>query len=216
MGTSSIVDIIGSVAVAGVLLLIALRLNAQANETSLVYNGSVTLQQNMTTLVGWIEHDFRRIGYCANYTKIPFPTQSLRKADTSDITFWTDVNSNGNLDSIRWYIGPTSELGPSAGKFYTPNPRDRKIYRQINNGTAQAWILGVTQFQLKYFDYEGRPISAPVAQPSGIYSMQISIACEAPYTFQEQFRSEKVADSLTDFQVFWRQLRLASPNLKYR
>ena len=210
MGTSSIVDIIGSVVVAGVLLLIALRLNAQANETSVVYNGSVTLQQNMTTLVGWIEHDFRRIGYCKDYTKIPFPTQSIRKADTSDITFWTDVNSTGNLDSIRWYIGPTSEMSN------TPNPRDRKIYRQVNGGTPVGWILGVTQFQLQYFDYEGKKISTPVAQPSGIYSMQISIACESPYTFQEQYRTEKAADSLADFQVFWRQLRLASRNLKNR
>jgi hypothetical protein len=210
MGTSSIVDIIGSVVVAGVLLLIALRLNAQANETSVVYNGSVTLQQNMTTLVTWIEHDFRRIGYCKDYTKVPFPTQSIRYADTSDIRFWTDVNSNGNLDSIRWYIGPTSEMSS------TPNPRDRKIYRQVNNGTPVGWVLGVTQFKLKYFDYEGKVLSTPVAQPSGIYSMEISIACESPYTIKEQYRSMSAADSLTDFQVFWRQLRLASRNLKNR
>jgi len=210
MGTSSIVDIIGSVIVAGLLLLIALRLNAQANETSVVYNGSVTLQQNMTTLVWWIEHDFRRIGYCKDYTKIPFPTQSIRKADTSDITFWTDVNSTGNLDSIRWYIGPTSEMSS------TPNPRDRLIYRIVDGQATKGWNLGVTQFQLQYFDYDGKLLATPVAQPSAIYEMQISIACESPYTFQEQYRTEKKADSLTDFQVFWRQLRLAARNLKNR
>ena len=64
MGTSSILDIISSAILAGVLLLIALRLNAQANESTMVYNGSVILQENITTLVGWIEHDFRQIGYC--------------------------------------------------------------------------------------------------------------------------------------------------------
>lgn len=210
MGTSSIVDIIGSVVVAGLLLLMALRLNAQANETTVVYNGSVTLQQNMTALVNWIEHDFRRIGYCKDYTKIPFPTKSIRKADSSDITFWTDINSTGNLDSIRWYIGPTSEMSS------TPNPRDRKIYRVVNNGATVGWNLGVTQFKLEYFDYDGAALSTPVAQPAAIYSMQISIACESPFTFQEQFRSERKADSLSDFQVFWRQLRLASRNLKNR
>ena len=210
MGTSSIVDIIGSVVVAGLLLLMALRLNAQANETSMVYNGSVTLQQNMTTLVTWIEHDFRRIGYCKDYTKIPFPTKSIRKADSSDITFWTDINSTGNLDSIRWYIGATSEMSS------TPNPRDRKIYRIVNNASTAGWDLGVTQFKLEYFDYDGNALSTPVAQPAAIYSMQISIACESPFTFQEQYRAERTADSLSDFQVFWRQLRLASRNLKNR
>jgi len=210
MGTSSILDIIGSVTIAGVLLLICLRLNAQANETSLVYNGSVNLQQNMTTLVWWIEHDFRRIGYCKDYTKIPFPTQSIRKADTSDITFWTDVNSTGNLDSIRWYVGPTSEMTS------TPNPRDRMIYRVIDNGTAKGWNFGVTQFYIQYFDYDGKPIATPVAQPASIYEMQISITCEAPYTFREQYRTEAAADSLKDFQVYWRQLRLAARNLSNR
>ena len=212
MGTSSLIDIIGSVIISGILLLMCLRLNAQANETSLIYNGSVNLQQNMTTLVNWVEHDFRRIGYCKDYTKIPFPTQSIRKADTSDITFWTDVNSTGNLDSIRWYIGPTTDTVVKN----TPNPRDRLIYRVIDNQATKGWNLGVTQFQLKYFDYDGNVLATPVAQPAAIYEIQISITCESPFTFQEQWRTEKASDSLKDFQVYWRQLRLAAMNLKNR
>jgi hypothetical protein len=210
MGTSTIFDIIGSAMVAGLLLLTALRLNAQANETTLIYNGSVRLQQNMVALIDWVEHDFRRIGYCKDYTKIPFPTQSIRIADSSNITFWTDDQSTGNLDSIRWYIGPTSEMSS------TPNPRDRKIYRKLNNTTPVGWNLGVTQFKLDYYDYAGAALATPVAQPSSIYSMQISIACESPFTFQEQYRATKAADSLADFQVFWRQLRMAAKNLRNR
>lgn len=210
MGTSTIFDIIGSAIVAGMLLLTALRLNAQANETTLVYNGSVRLQQNMVALVMWVEHDFRRIGYCKDYTKIPFPTQSIRVADSSNITFWTDDQSTGNLDSVRWYIGPTSEMSS------TPNPRDRKIYRKINNTTPEGWNLGVTQFKLEYYNYAGTVLTTPVAQPSAIYSMQISIVCESPFTFQEQYRATKAADSLADFQVQWRQLRMAAKNLRNR
>lgn len=210
MGTSSIIDIIASAVVAGLLLLMTLRLTSQANETSSVYNGNVTLQQNIVTLVGWIEHDFREIGYCRDFTKIPVPTKSIRHADSSDITFWTDVNNNGNLDSIRWYIGPTSEMSSTA------NPRDRKIYRQVNNATTAGWVLGVTQFRLQYFDYDGDTLPTPVPQPALIYSMQISIACESPYPIAEQYRAVRAADSLADFQVFWRQLRLAARNLKNR
>jgi hypothetical protein len=189
----------------------ALKLNAQANETTLVYNGSVTLQQNMVALVTLLEHDFRQIGYCKTFSKIPDPSQSIRKADTSDITFWTDVNNNGNLDSVRWYIGPTSELSS------TPNPRDRKIYRVVNNGTPVGWILGVTQFKLEYYEFDGDTIKVlPVANPGSIFSMRISLACESPVPFVESYRTQTHRDSLTDFQVFWRQLRLASRNLKNR
>jgi len=210
MGTSTLFDIIGSAMVAGMLLLTALRLNAQANETTLIYNGSVRLQQNMVVLVEWVEDDFRKIGYCRSYEKITFPTQSIRYADSSNIKFWTDVNNTGNLDSVRWYIGPTSEMS------FTPNPRDRMIYRQVNNAAPVGWNLGVTQFKLNYYKYNGVELATPVAQPAEIFSMQISIACETPFTFKEQYQATRAADSLADFQVFWRQLRLAAKNLSSR
>jgi hypothetical protein len=211
MGTSSIIDIISSAVVAGMLLLMALRLNAQANETTLIYNGSVVLQQNLVTLVTLIEHDFRQIGYCKTFSKIPDPSKSIRKADTSDITFWTDVYNTGNLDSVRWYVGPTTEMSS------TPNSRDRKIYRVINNGTPVGWNLGVTQFKLQYFEFDGDTIKVmPVADPGSIYMMQISLTCESPVPFAEEYRTQRKQDSLADFQVFWRQLRLASRNLKNR
>ena len=212
MGTSTIIDIITSAVIAGVLLLIALRLNAQANESTMVYNGSVILQQNITTLVAWIEHDFREIGYCRDWTKIPIPSQAFRKADSSDITFWTDVNNNGNKDSIRWYVGPTSEAGVSQ----TPNPRDRLIYRVVNNGTPKGWNLGVTQFKLRYLDYMRHQLATPVASPDQIYEIEISISCESPYKFTEQWRTAQGGSDSADFQVFWRQLRLAARNLKNR
>ncbi len=212
MGTSTIIDIITSAVIAGLLLLISLRLNAQANESTAVYNGSVILQQNIVTLVAWIEHDFRQIGYCRDWTKIPVSSQAFRKADSSDITFWTDINNSGSKDSIRWYIGPVTDNIVNE----TPNPRDRLIYRVVNNGTATGWNLGVTQFRLKYFDFQRQVLSTPVASPDQIYEIEISIACESPYKFTEQWRSSQSGSDSSDFQVFWRQLRLAARNLKNR
>jgi hypothetical protein len=98
----------------------------------------------------------------------------------------------------------------------TPNPRDRKIYRQVNNASTEGWALGVTQFRLKYFDYDGDTLSTPVIHPDMIYSMEISVACENPYPIAEEYRVVSGKDSLADFQVFWRELRLAARNLKNR
>jgi hypothetical protein len=212
MGTSTIIDIITSAVVAGLLLLIALRLNAQANESTSVYNGSVILQQNIVTLVAWIEHDFRQIGYCRDWTKIRRTSDAFRKADSSDITFWTDVNNLGNKDSIRWYIGPVTDNIVNQ----TPNPRDRLIYRVVNNGTPKGWNLGVTQFRLRYFRYNRTLLPTPVTNPDEIYEVEISISCESPYKFSEQWRSSQGGSDTADFQVFWRQLRLAARNLTSR
>ncbi|MBI3579540.1 MAG: hypothetical protein HY276_04715 [Ignavibacteriales bacterium] len=221
MGSSTIMDIIGSTIVAGILFLMALRLNSQAIETTIIYNDNVNLQQNMTTLVNWVETDFRRIGYCKDYTKVTVLTKAIRRADSSDITFWADMNPDVNtwsdvhesdaLDSVRWYIGPTSEMAD------TPNPRDRKIYRVVNNGTPVGWNLGVTQFQLKYFDYMGNALPTPVPNPQLIYSLQISIAVESPSPITLQYTAKNSADTVgSAFKVFWRQLRLAARNLKNR
>ena len=219
MGTSTLLDIIGSSVIAGLLLLICLRLNAQANESSAIYNGSVTLQQNIVALVGWIELDFRGIGYCRDWTKITDPSRSIRLADTSRIRFWTDLppknmfgvrvgSPDGILDSVTWMLGPPD--------VSTPNPRDRWMYRMENTDTLK-WRLGVAQFRLQYFDYDGDTLKTmPVPIPGDIFTLQISVACESPYPFREEYRATRAADTLADFQVFWRQLRLAARNLKAR
>jgi hypothetical protein len=212
MGTSTLIDIIISAVIAGLLLLICLGLNAQANESTSVYNGSVILQQNVTTLVTWIEHDFRRIGYCSDWKKIPKASDSFRKADSTEITFWTDVNNTGNKDSIHWYIGPVTENIVNQ----TPNPRDRLIYRVVNNGTPKGWNLGVTQLKFRYFTFDRKLLPTPVTSPDKIYEIEISLSCESQYKFSEQWRTSKGGSDSADFQVFWRQLRLAAKNLKNR
>jgi hypothetical protein len=217
MGTSSILDIITSAILAGVLLLIALRLNAQSNESTMQYNSSVILQQNITTVVGWIEHDFRQIGYCRDYKKVPIPSRAFRDARDTTITFWTDINTDGHppdgsLDSIKWYLGASND---SIVK-YTDNPRDRLIYRVVNNGTPVGWNLGVTQFSLAYYDFMRNRLSTPVTSPDLIYEIQITIKCESPFIPKQSTYTAAKGNDTSDYQVFWRQIRLAARNLKNR
>ncbi len=206
MGTSTIFDIISSTVVAGVLFIMALRLNMQANETSAVYHSNLILQQNMTALVGIVEHDFRRIGYCADYTKIPEPSLAIRKADTSEIRFWTDLESDGNLDSVRYYLG---ELDTT-----TLNPNDRILYRQINTNAPQPLKLGVVSFRMRYLNVESDTLTCPVPDPREVYSMEITLSVESAAPFQTLYMQEGAARA--DFQQFWRQLRLAARNLRNR
>ncbi len=206
MGHSTIFDIVSSTVIAGMLLLITLRLNMQANETSALYNSNLTLQENMSALVGMIEHDFRRIGYCADYTQIPDPSLSIRLADSNAIRFWTDVDNDGVKDSVHYYLG-----GPDAS---TINPNDKILYRRVNNGTPQPLQLGVTVFRFRYFNVENDTLSFPISDPREVYTMEITLGIEAPAPFQVVFLQEEAARA--DFQQFWRQLRLAARNLRNR
>ncbi len=196
---------IGSFFVAGMLLLMGLQLNASANEVTLVYNGNAILQQNLTSLVDILETDFRKIGYCKDWTKISDPSQSIRIADSNRIRFLTDVDNNGTLDSVTYYLGPTSELAS------TPNPYDRYLYRVVNNGTPFPMNLGVTQFSFLYFDAENDTVPFPVTDPRIVYSMQVSVAIQSAAPYKQEYLNDP-----SQYEVFWKQIRLVTQNLRNR
>lgn len=211
MGTSTIIDMIGSFVVAGLLLVMGLRLNAQANESVLVYNGNAILQSNMTTLVQMLETDFRKIGYCANWVKVADPTKSILTASFSRIRFLTDLPTNANpygdgvLDTITYFVGPTSELSN------TPNPNDRYLYRQVNSVDPYRMNLGVTQFAFTYYDADNNPLPFPVTNPSLVYFMQISVTVQSAVPYQQQYMNDP-----SQYDVFWKQIRLVTKNLRNR
>ena len=125
MGFSTIIDIVGSIIIGGTLMLILWRLNDAATENTYNYSGELSLQQNLATVAMVIEYDFRKIGYCADWNKIPDPTKSIVLADSNKIKFLTDVatpsdpEGDGIVDTMYYYLGPASELTA------TENPRDR-------------------------------------------------------------------------------------------
>lgn len=199
MGFSVLLDIIGSIIIGGILLNILLRLTDSSAEKTLNYSGELSLQQALVTVAQIIEHDFRKMGYCANWQNFPDPTRAIIQADTSLIRFYTDIDNNGNIDSIRYYLGPTSECAN------TPNPRDRKLYRVVNTETPQTSNVGVTQFYLTYFDAYGDTLNLPITDPRLINSFEINVQVENSYAYDNKYSS-----------AFWRQIRLVARNLRNR
>lgn len=199
MGFSTILDILGSMIIGSILLSITLRLNDSA--TGKTYNNSaeLSLQENMATVAQIIETDFRKIGFCADWNKFPDPSKAVIYADESSIKYLTDIDSDTNMDSVRYYLGPTSEL------LSTPNPRDRMLYRIVNNEVPKTSNLGVTQFRLVYFDALGDTIPPPITTPGLITSVEINLAVESVAAYDTAYSS-----------AFWRQIRLVARNLKNR
>lgn len=203
MGFSDILDLAGSILIGGLILLILFRMNDAAVEN--VYNngGELSLQQNLAVTAKVLEDDFRKIGYCVDWKKIPDPSKSILLADSNRIKFLTDVDKgsgpDGIVDTLYYYLGPTSELSQTA------NPRDRFLYRVVNSETPKGINLGVTQFKLLYFDALGDTIDFPVAVPSQVYTLEINLTVENTAGYNEKYSS-----------AFWRQIRLVARNLKNR
>jgi len=206
MGFSSLLDILGSTVIGGMLLLILLRMNDNAIQNNYAYGGELIVQEGLVEAVSIIEYDFRKIGYCQDYTKIPLPSKSILSADSNSIEFLTDLavpgtfpQGDGIVDTLRYQLGPVSELTA------TVNPRDRMLYRIVNNETPRGSNIGITEFKLTYFDAIGDTLTFPITTPSLIYTLQIDIKIENLAAYDEQYSD-----------ATWRQVRLAARNLRNR
>ncbi|MBU0472582.1 MAG: hypothetical protein KKF62_00315 [Bacteroidetes bacterium] len=199
MGFSTLIDILGSIMIGGILLMILLRLNDSAVQNSFQYNCEAITQRNLVEIVQLLEHDFRKIGFCKDWNNFPDPTKAIIAADSTTITFLCDVDSDKDMDTLRYILGSSDEL------LQTPNPNDKMLYRQVNNEPLGGANLGVTQFKLTYFDSFGVEIPFPILTPSEIYTMQIDLVVEDVVAYNQEYN-----------RVFWRQIRLAARNLGNR
>jgi hypothetical protein len=197
MGFSTIIDVLGSTIMGGLLLIIVLRLNDTSIEKTTNYGGELSLQQNLVTIAQIMEYDLRKMGYCKEWTKFPDPTKSIISATKNSISFYADIDDNGKMDTISYYTGGFLTS--------TPNPRDIYFYRKVNNQPPAAINLGVTQFFLKYFDTLGDTLTQPITQPSLISSYEINVQVETVYAYNENYST-----------AFWKQIRLLARNLRNR
>ncbi|MGE5363853.1 MAG: hypothetical protein ACM3SM_06950 [Bacteroidota bacterium] len=199
MGFSTLIDLFGSAIIGGVIFLILLRMSDAATENTYFYAGELLVQEDLVAVVELMEYDFRKIGYCADYTQIPNPSEAILQADSTSISFLFDTNYNGTPDTLRYYLGTTSELSS------TPNPRDRMLYRVINNAVPKGANLGVTEFKITYFNALGDKLTFPISDTREIYSLLINIKVENSAAYDAKYS-----------RAFWRQLRLAARNLRNR
>jgi hypothetical protein len=196
MGMNVILDILASIIIGSILMLSIFKVHTSSTED--MYRGSSNLvaQTNLATVVQILETDFRKIGYCANWEKIPIPTEAIIYADSNDIRYLTDVDQDGNVDTVQYYFDNNTDIPE------TPNPRDRFLYRKVNSETPVGVNLGVTQFSMDFFNTLGSELTFPIAEPREIYTMQIDITVEDVAAFDQKYQT-----------VFWRQIRMAARNL---
>lgn len=217
MGFSTLIDILGSTLIGGMILLILFRMNDASVESHYLNSGELITQSNLLSIVDLLEHDLRKVGYCENWELIPDPSVAILEATESTITFLTDVAQSKNVqigdgivDTLKYWIGnytDTEVLG-------TPNPKDRLLYRQVNSEEPLSANLGLTQFKLNYFNALGNKItSMPSNPPLGIITIQIDITVENTAAYGDAAEKDLYSK---DRSSFYRQIRLASPGLGIR
>ncbi len=152
-----LLDIAGSLAIRGAIVLVILRLNVSLQQTLMLKTATANVRENLATLVSIIETDMRQAGYNVSGT-------AFIKADTSEVIFLADFKNNGTIDTVRYYLS------------------DGKVYRKESTMTRTTCIgIGLTQFRFEYYDYTG----APAATLDNIRSVKLIVAMEENYTITQ-------------------------------
>ncbi len=198
MGT--MIDLVASIIIGGMMVGIMLKLNGNATQNVYINSGEVVCQQNLVVQAQILETDFRRIGYCSDYTNIQDVSKSILLADTASIRFVADIDQNGKMDTIYYYLGPASALSATA------NPRDKILYRVVNNITPTGSDAGITRFYLVYYDFNGDTIHCPVTATNLPLITDIEL----------NMNIENTSIDSSQIYAYWRQERLALPNIKNR
>jgi hypothetical protein len=209
MGSTTLLDIIGSMTTFGLLLLAVLRLNASASESSYAYNQNYLLQRNMVVLTVMLEDDLKHIGI--GVYQLGDEYGGVLSADSNNLKFRAIMTPGSNkVDTVEW----KSELPPIAG---TPNTRIFYLDR-ILNGKTQRMNLGATRFRFKYWNITD-PTTELTATPitgtncGGIGPVSVEIRLESAYKITEQYTktTSYMADT-SQYDMVWRQLRSISRN----
>jgi hypothetical protein len=202
MGSTTWLDILGSMTTFGLLLLTALRLNASASEYSTNYQANYILQRNMVVLTTMLEQDLRHVGANTNATVSLVPP--IITADTGDFCFMGDLTNNGGVDQVEYKVGLPSELPE------TPNLNDCYLTR-TENGNSVKMNLGVTKFKLKYYNISDPtlPLNTPVTGTAlgNIGPIEIQIELQSPFIFKQEY-----ANDTSQYQMLWKQMRMVSRN----
>lgn len=133
----TLLDILGSILIGGILLLMIMNFNLFTVSTSISSDKELVLQQNAKTLAEILSRDLRKIGY--NYQGT-----SIIIADSNRIRYFADMQppgsqGHGTIDVVEFRVVP------SDNSFLN-------LLRIVNNDTITGPPLGLTKFRFSYLD----------------------------------------------------------------
>jgi hypothetical protein len=147
---STILDILGSTFIGGMLLLLILKANLFITNASYASDNELKMQQNAKTFAEILNYDFRKLGYKNNGV-------SIITAENEHFKFVGDLQRPGEsgygiIDTVEYFVrDSTYSLG-------TSNPNDIVLVRVVNGTDSIAGpSLGLVKINFSYLDSLSTP-----------------------------------------------------------
>jgi len=158
-GGVSLAELLISLAILGVVLAAVLECLPVALKAYAFGAGRVEAQQSARAALERLAAELREAGYDPKGAGI----QPIVVAQSTQVTFQKDLNSNGVVDPTRERI------------TYLLRATETTLRRDAGGG-AQPIIDGVRRFSLSYFDRGGRPVADPAQVASVRIRLDVGVA----------------------------------------
>ena len=165
----TMLDIWGSFVIGGMVLVAVITLNIGMAESGGRMTQELLVQENTIDLVRRLEYDLYKIRY-----GVPSDT-GIVAADSASIKFLADIDGDGDVDNVWYYVGSPNQL------LSTPNPDDRPLYRIVNGQTVKATSDGIVAFRFSYYNALGKA----TAVVDSIRAIKVSLDVESPYPYTD-------------------------------
>lgn len=168
-----LIDLMGSTFIGGMVFLLIFKLNIYSSNQRFSSDSELQLQQNAKTQAEILNYDLRKIGFECDST-------SIAVADSERITFYADIDRNGSVDVVTYFVNKDPAL--TAG---TTNPHDVILCRVVNSDTLTGPSLGLTKLRFTYLDHK----SVPTTVLSDINFVRVELWLETNEPIETMFTS---------------------------
>jgi hypothetical protein len=202
---TAIIDLLCAFILGGVILATVLSANDNAVENHYVVHGDMLVQELLLGTVPMIESEFRNMGFGTSEDQT-----TVLQADSSSITFLTCQSYGGSIDTVRYFVGDTTELRA------TQNQKDRYLHRRVNSSKVTN-VGVVTYFKLAYCNQVGEvlPTPVPLDRLSEVYTLEITMEVQNPYAlYRKHSTSNSGEPNALYSKSFWQETVLTSRNVR--
>lgn len=125
-------DLLNSILIGGVVLLASMGLFLYFSNYSQTTVSYELTQKNITEVGEVLDHDINKLGY--RVTGSP----KIVSIDSTHITFLSDLNNDGTVDSVKYFQRYTAE--------------DTNVVRRVSFGAQKEWQMGIKKFYVAGLD----------------------------------------------------------------
>ena len=180
---NAVLDYIGSVALGGMIFLTLISFYGTINTSHEEQMMSSIVQEDYNSATEVIAYDFRKIGFGST------DSTKVTTADTTRLDFLGDVDANGTVDQVSYYLTNTPPAGAA-------NNKRRILYREVN-GAAVPLLTNVTAFKLRYFDASG----SQTIVLKNIKSLNVAMTIEADIAYNDVYPGVSWERNFTPFNL---------------